>query len=44
MTVSWYGMCGGRSFPQSKKGLITTFFGMKGALSIVFGRRGSVHW
>ena len=35
MTVSWYGICGARSLPQSKNGLITTFFGMCGALSAV---------
>ena len=44
MTVSWYGMRGGRSLPQSKNGLMTTLFGMKGALLAVFGRRGSAQW
>ena len=44
MTVSWYWVRGGRSFPQSKKGLMTMFFGMKLTLSAVFGLRGSAHW
>ncbi len=36
MTVSWYGIRGARSSPQSKNGLMTTFAGMYGALSMVF--------
>jgi hypothetical protein len=28
MTVSWYCVRGGRSFPQSKNGLMTMFFGL----------------
>ena len=43
MTVSWYGVRGARSSPQSKNGLITTFFGMYGALSAVFTVVGSVN-
>ena len=38
MTVSAYGVRGGRSSPQSKNGLITTLVGMYGALSAVLIR------
>ena len=44
MIVSWYGICGARSLPQSKNGLITTFFGIHGALSVVFRFLGSPSW
>ena len=36
MTLSSSGTRGGRSFAQSKYGLITTDFGMNGALSASF--------
>jgi hypothetical protein len=37
-------MFGGRSLPQSKKGLMTTFFGMCGALSLVLRLFGLSNW
>ncbi len=44
MTVSWYGVCGARSLPQSKNGLMTTLFGICAALSAVFRFLGWANW
>src|SRR6185312_11503492 len=44
MTVSWYGMRGGRSRFQSKYGFTTTERGTYGAESALFRRSGGPNW